>query len=92
MCLSSSAAGARLEVFNECPPMPGWNPEKPFEPFYRPDTARNARTGGNGLGLAICRAIATANGWTVALRQEPGGVRAVACFPGRPAAVQPAGG
>jgi signal transduction histidine kinase len=82
----------RLEVFNECPPVPGWNPEKLFEPFYRPDTARNTRTGGNGLGLAICRAIATANGWTVRLEQEARGVRAVAIFGERPAAVQSAGG
>jgi signal transduction histidine kinase len=67
-------------VFNECPTIPGWNPQKLFEPFYRPDAARNARTGGNGLGLAICRAIASANGWTVELRQEPRGVHANAVF------------
>jgi signal transduction histidine kinase len=80
VCLSSITAGVRLEVFNECPPVPEWNPEKLFEPFYRPDAARNTRTGGNGLGLAICRSIATANGWTVTLEQETRGARAVALF------------
>jgi signal transduction histidine kinase len=78
--LTSTGGQARLELFNECPLVPEWNPEKLFEPFYRPDRARSARTGGNGLGLAICRAIAAANGWTVTLRQEPGGVRAVTSF------------
>lgn len=33
-----------------------------FERFYRADTARDRRTGGTGVGLAISRAIATAHG------------------------------
>lgn len=31
---------------------------KIFEPFYRVDESRNRQTGGNGLGLSICSAIA----------------------------------
>jgi signal transduction histidine kinase len=75
---------ARLEVFNACPPNPGWDTQKVFEPFYRPDAARNRKTGGNGLGLAICRALAAANGWTVTLEQTPQGVLAVALFGAEP--------
>jgi two-component system OmpR family sensor kinase len=55
-----------------------------FEPFYRPDAARNRKTGGNGLGLAICRAIAAANGWTLTLEQTPQGVLARAFFGAEP--------
>jgi signal transduction histidine kinase len=80
LSLTSDGAGTRLELFNECAPVPGWNPQKLFEPFYRPDAARNAKTGGNGLGLAICRAVATANVWTLELRQEPRGVRVTVEF------------
>ena len=33
-----------------------------FDRFYRADDSRNRRTGGAGLGLAICKAIAEAHG------------------------------
>lgn len=43
--------------------------ERLFEPFYRPDVARGAKTGGNGLGLTICKAICDTNGWEITLRR-----------------------
>ena len=46
--------------------------ERVFEPFYRPDAARNSETGGTGLGLAIVRAIARAHGGEVTLRNRTG--------------------
>ncbi len=67
---------AILTLFNECVSLRDWSEERLFEPFYRPDSSRNSDTGGNGLGLAICKAIATANGWTVHLKQESNGVLA----------------
>jgi signal transduction histidine kinase len=66
--------GSELEVFNTCPPLPEWNPEKLCEPFYRPDASRNSQTGGTGLGLAICKAICDVNGWQLALYQREDGV------------------
>ena len=69
-----------LEVFNSSEPIPNWDGEKLFEPFYRLDASRNAKTGGNGLGLAICKAIADAHGWKIAIAQVPGGVRATVTF------------
>ncbi len=43
-----------------------------FEPFFRPDAARNGQTGGNGLGLSLCRAICESNGWEISLHKNEG--------------------
>jgi signal transduction histidine kinase len=69
-----------LEVINDYPENIKIATENVFEAFYRDDTSRNSKTGGNGLGLAICRAISTANGWTVSLHQESGKIRATVNF------------
>ncbi len=69
-----------LELFNAFPAQPRLDTTALFEPFYRPDEARTSDTGGNGLGLAICRAIATANGWQIALDQSEDGVRVLVTF------------
>ena len=78
--INTSPAGTSLEVLNECDPIANWNEEKVFEAFYRPDSARNARTGGNGLGLAICSAISRANHWDLKVEQVDGGFRALVNF------------
>lgn len=64
-----------LSVFNTCDPLPDWDIHKLFEPFYRPDASRNSETGGNGLGLALCKAIADANGWQIAMKRMEDGVQ-----------------
>jgi signal transduction histidine kinase len=69
-----------LEVANDFPENVKIATENVFEPFYRDDTSRNSKTGGNGLGLAICRAVSNANGWTVSLVQERGKIRAMVNF------------
>jgi signal transduction histidine kinase len=74
------AEETRLTLFNRCPALPEWEEARLFEPFYRPDASRNSDTGGNGLGLAICKAIAVANGWNLTVRQEGEGVRAEVAF------------
>lgn len=78
--LSPTAEGARMEVFDECPMIPIENLDQLFEAFFRPDHSRQSATGGNGLGLAICKAIAIANGWKISLRQENKGIRAIVEF------------
>ena len=42
-----------LIIENECMPIPAEALPHVFEPFYRPDYARNREGGGNGLGLYI---------------------------------------
>ena len=72
--------GSTLTVWNQCAPIEGWDQDKCFEPFYRPDTSRNSQTGGNGLGLAICKAVCDANRWTITVRQTETGVLATVIF------------
>ena len=78
--ISCAEDGQILEVFNSSEPIPNWDSAKLFEPFYRLDVSRNAKTGGNGLGLAICKAIADAHHWKIAIEEVPGGVRALVTF------------
>ncbi|MCR5148852.1 MAG: HAMP domain-containing histidine kinase [Eubacterium sp.] len=47
-----------------------------FEPFYRPDAARNSRDGGSGLGLYLASLIITKQGGDCELYNTAGGVTA----------------
>jgi signal transduction histidine kinase len=64
-------------VWNECEPIEGWGESKFFEPFFRPTATRLSATGGNGLGLPICKALCQANGWHIELQQETSPVSGV---------------
>ncbi len=78
--LVANEDGARFEIENRCD-LPGEvQPEIWFEPFFRPDDSRNSQTGGNGLGLAICRAICRANDWEIALNVDGRSVCALVKF------------
>jgi signal transduction histidine kinase len=79
--LSESPSLITVTIFNSCAPIEHWHAEALFEPFFRLDASRNAKTGGNGLGLAICKAITLANGWKIALEHDGQGVRASVDFP-----------
>lgn len=64
---------------------PGVSPEsieRLFEPFYREDAARNRKTGGVGLGLAIVRSAIEACGGKASCRnREPHGLEVKLIFP-----------
>ena len=69
-----AANRVELIITNDYPPFPRLNCSQLFEPFYRPDASRNIHSGGNGLGLAICKAVAAANRWSLTLEQTEQGV------------------
>ena len=70
----------RLRIWNACDLPKDVQIENWFEPFYRPDAARNSQTGGNGLGLSIVAALGRANDWQIELHQRDGGVEAMVDF------------
>jgi signal transduction histidine kinase len=63
--LSADHAAAELTVADDGVGVPAADRERVFEPFFRLQAARDRRTGGAGLGLAIVRDVVTAHGGTV---------------------------
>lgn len=61
----------RLSVENTCPALPDVPPEKLFDRFYRGNFARTQKSGGYGIGLAVARSLAQANGGSLRARYLP---------------------
>jgi K+-sensing histidine kinase KdpD len=74
-----------LQIVNQSSSEMDWNSERLFEPFARPDSSRNFKTGGVGLGLTICKAITDANRWQFSLQREEHIVRVTVVLPELPA-------
>ncbi len=68
-----SAQSVCLGVLDRGPGIAPEHLEAVFEPFHRLETSRSPATGGAGLGLAIVRELARANGWQVRLQARQGG-------------------
>ena len=82
LSLSIVPEGVRIEVEDRGIGIPSEQRDRVFERFHRVDAARNAQTGGAGLGLAIVRRIARLHGGDVMLEPvEPSGCRFVLSLP-----------
>lgn len=54
-----------IEVFNTCQYDTPPDEERLFDRFYRPDESRSADSGGNGVGLAIAKAVVEKHAGTI---------------------------
>ena len=75
-------AGTTITVSDSGPGVAPESVERVFDPFYREDVARNSKTGGVGLGLAIVRSAVEACGGTVSCRnRQPHGLEVRLVWP-----------
>jgi two-component system OmpR family sensor kinase len=70
--VTDSPPAATIDVTDHGPGMAPDQAHRVFERFYRADQARTSTTGGNGLGLAIVRALVAAHGGIASVRTSPG--------------------
>jgi two-component system sensor histidine kinase BaeS len=76
---------AVLSVEDTAPGVPAAEQPRLFEPLYRVDPSRSRQSGGSGLGLSICQAIARSHGGRIEATDSPlGGVRVVVTLPLQP--------
>lgn len=69
----TARGGCRIGVLDRGPGIPAAEREAVFRPFHRLEGSRSVSTGGAGLGLAIVRQLAAAQGWTITLGDRAGG-------------------
>jgi two-component system sensor histidine kinase BaeS len=82
VALSVHQQGWRLTVQDSAPAVPVDALPHLFDRLYRVDASRSRRSGGAGLGLALCSAIVAAHGGTIDARLSSlGGIRITAHFP-----------
>jgi two-component system osmolarity sensor histidine kinase EnvZ len=83
LALVNCAQPTVIEVCDRGPGVPPDKREEVFRPFVRLDSARGHVEGGSGLGLAMVRQIAQAQGWRVELADNTeGGTVARVTIPG----------
>ena len=82
--IATHREGSRVVVdFDDSAPgVPAGSLAHLFERFYRVDASRSRANGGAGLGLAICRSIASAHDGTISAADSPlGGLRVRVSLP-----------
>jgi signal transduction histidine kinase len=86
--VAASGPRARICVRDTGPGIPGALRDRVFEPFFRLDESRSAP--GNGLGLALVKAIADHHHAAITLDDAAPGLRACIEFPRLPSTAPPA--
>jgi two-component system sensor histidine kinase BaeS len=76
--LSSTATQLRLEIEDSAPGVPDDALPRLFERLFRVEASRSRRSGGAGLGLALCKHIVEAHGGQIIARHSPLGGLALA--------------
>ncbi|WP_374623515.1 ATP-binding protein [Pandoraea sp.] len=76
--LSSTHTQLRLEIEDSAPGVPDDALPRLFERLFRVEASRSRRSGGAGLGLALCKHIVEAHGGQIAARHSPLGGLALA--------------
>ncbi|MBO5985637.1 MAG: ATP-binding protein [Lachnospiraceae bacterium] len=61
LSLRQKGKKAELILWNTAEDLPAGNHDELFERFYRPDSSRNSKTGGSGIGLSIVKSIVEAH-------------------------------
>jgi signal transduction histidine kinase len=70
--VSGSAETATVSVTDRGEGIPSTLLPRVFDPFFRADSSRSRKTGGYGLGLALCRRIVEAHGGAISIESMPG--------------------
>ncbi len=65
LTIAERAGWALIVIADQGPGVPEEALDHLFEPFYRVDEARARKTGGSGVGLAICQRVVEAHGGAV---------------------------
>ena len=65
VALSRTTSAAIITIDDTLPGVEEVDCEQLFDPLFRREASRSRRTGGAGLGLAICRNIVTAHGGSI---------------------------
>lgn len=82
LSLTAQSTNAVLTISDSFPSVPDNSLSKLFEHLYRVESSRNRKTGGSGLGLALCKKIMSAHQGTIkATHAKQGGLEINCTFP-----------
>ena len=82
LSLTKEASQAVLTISDSFPSVPDNSLAKLFDHLYRVESSRNRKTGGSGLGLALCKKIMSAHQGTIkASHAKQGGLKISCTFP-----------
>lgn len=82
LTVENSGGQISIHIDDDGPGMSDEALAKATDPFYRGEASRNRSTGGAGLGLTLCEAIARAHGGSLTLaNRTPHGLRATIRLP-----------